>query len=127
MSKKRPRAQPNVDTQLVELYDDLANENEGIRIKAAEAFSIKFSPTNHNSSQLISEALRRLIRGLCSSRYAARLGFSVALTEFLSQHWGIPSSTTGDLQISELIDVLVKQTEVTGKVAGQVHYPHECP
>ncbi|CAO1597284.1 DNA-directed DNA polymerase [Xanthoria calcicola] len=124
MSKKRPRAQPTVDTQLVELYDDLANENEGIRIKAAEAFSIKFSTANNNSSQQISEALRRLIRGLCSSRYAARLGFSVALTEFLFQHWGIPCSTTGNLQISQLIDVLVKQTEVTGKVAGQEERDH---
>ncbi|KAL8648797.1 MAG: hypothetical protein Q9226_005840 [Calogaya cf. arnoldii] len=124
MSRKRPRAQPSIDTQLVEIYDDLANENSDIRFKAASAFSRKFSPTNNPSTDQISEALRRLVRGLCSSRNAARLGFSVALTEFLSQHWANPSSTDGPLHISQLIDIFVKQTEVTGKVAGQEERDH---
>lgn len=127
MSKKRPRVQPSIDTQLVEIYDDLANEDEEIRLKAAKAYATKFSPNNNHSSEQLSEALRRLIRGLCSGRKAARSGFSVALTEFLIQHLGSPSSTDGSLQISRVIDVLVKQTEITGKIAGQVRGPHDCP
>ncbi|KAI4249571.1 MAG: hypothetical protein L6R42_008927, partial [Xanthoria sp. 1 TBL-2021] len=125
MSKKRPRVQPSIDTQLVEIYDDLANEDEEIRLKAASAYATKFSPNNSHSGEQLSEALRRLIRGLCSGRKAARSGFSVALTEFLIQHLGSPSSADGFLQISRAIDVLVKQTEITGKVAGQEERDHQ--
>ncbi|KAL8860427.1 MAG: hypothetical protein Q9178_003086 [Gyalolechia marmorata] len=124
MSKKRPHGQTSVDTQLVEIYDDLANEDEEIRLKAAHAFLIKFSPKDNHSSEQLFETLRRLVRGLCSGRKAARIGFSVALTEFLSQHWGALSHTEGTLQISSLIDVLVKQTEVTGNITGQEERDH---
>ncbi len=98
--------------------------DEEIRLKAAHAFLIKFSPKDNHSSEQLFEALRRLVRGLCSGRKAARIGFSVALTEFLSQQWGALSNTEATLQISRLIDVLVKQTEVTGNITGQVHCPH---
>ncbi|KAL8999208.1 MAG: hypothetical protein Q9169_001873 [Polycauliona sp. 2 TL-2023] len=124
MSKKRPYEHSTFDTQLVEIYDDLANDKENIRLKAAGAFSIKFSAENSPSSEQLSKALRRLIRGLCSSRNAARLGFSTALTEFLSQQSANTDSTHEFLQVSRLIDVLVKQTKVAGKVAGQEERDH---
>ncbi|KAL9039795.1 MAG: hypothetical protein Q9180_002318 [Flavoplaca navasiana] len=124
MSKKRPRVLPSVDTQLVEIYDDLANENENIRLKAAIAFSETNSPKNCHSPEQLSKVLRRLIRGLCSGRKAARHGFSIALTEFLYQHWGNSTSSDASLQISELIDNLVKLTEATGKANGQEERDH---
>ncbi|KAL8879766.1 MAG: hypothetical protein Q9198_002687, partial [Flavoplaca austrocitrina] len=124
MSKKRPRVLPSVDTQLVEIYDDLANENENIRLKAAIAFSEANSPQNCHSPEQLSKVLRRLIRGLCSGRKAARHGFSIALTEFLYQHWGNSSSSDASLQIPDLIDNLVKLTEATGKANGQEERDH---
>lgn len=120
MSKKRRREQSSVDTRLVEIYEDLANEDEDIRFTAAHAFLTKFAPTNHPSDEQLSEAVRRLVRGLCSGRKAARIGFSIALTELLSQKWGPDSDPAGALQISGLINVLIKQTEATGNIGGQV-------
>ncbi|KAL8715990.1 MAG: hypothetical protein Q9220_000657 [cf. Caloplaca sp. 1 TL-2023] len=125
MSKKRRREQPSIDTRLVEIYEDLANENEEVRLKAAHAFLVKFSPQNDCTEDQLAEALRRLIRGLCSSRQAARLGFSVALTEFLTQHWGNNSNDEhGQQQISEIIETFVKQTETAGNSSGQEERDH---
>ncbi|KAL9600736.1 MAG: hypothetical protein Q9219_002977 [cf. Caloplaca sp. 3 TL-2023] len=126
MSKKRRREQPNVDIQLIEIYEDLANENEQIRFKAAHAFLTKFSQENYHSCDELTEAVRRLIRGLCSGRKAARLGFSVALTELLSQRWGeTPVDGAEELKVPELVDILTKQTEITGKVSGQEERDHQ--
>ncbi|KAL8771894.1 MAG: hypothetical protein Q9209_002832 [Squamulea sp. 1 TL-2023] len=125
MSRKRSREKPSIDTQLVEIYEDLANEDEKIRFKAAHAFLTKFSPRTNHSNEQLSEAVRRLVRGLCSGRKAARIGFSIALTEFLSQQWGDPNNTDGTSYISQLIDVLIKQTETTGDVAGQEERDHQ--
>ncbi|KAL8683498.1 MAG: hypothetical protein Q9186_000538 [Xanthomendoza sp. 1 TL-2023] len=125
MSRKRHRDQLDIDTQLVEIYDDLANENEAIRFAAARAFLTKFGPGSDSSSEQLSEAVRRLVRGLCSGRKAARIGFSIALTEFLSQKWGNKCNPAGILQISGLIDVLIRQTEATGNVSGQEERDHQ--
>ncbi|KAL8808502.1 MAG: hypothetical protein Q9182_000053 [Xanthomendoza sp. 2 TL-2023] len=125
MSKKRHREQPNIDAQLVEIYDDLANEREAIRFAAVHAFLTKFAPGNNPSSEQVSEAVRRLVRGLCSGRKAARIGFSIALTEFLSQRWGDQYNSAQTLQISGLIDVLLQQTEATGNISGQEERDHE--
>ena len=123
MSKKRPRKPSSIDTRLVEIYDDLAHEDEEIRLKAAHAFLTRFSVNGGQSSQQVSEAVRRLIRGLCSGRKAARVGFSIALTELLSQRWGeghFTPSDQGNIDVTSLIEILKKQTEITGNVSGQV-------
>ncbi|KAL8952334.1 MAG: hypothetical protein Q9222_001745 [Ikaeria aurantiellina] len=126
MSKKRRREQSTIDTHLVEIYDDLANENEEIRLKAAYAFVLKFAPQNECTRDEVAEALRRLIRGLCSSRKAARLGFSVTLTEFLAQQWGNNSiDEHGQPQVLGLIESLVEQTHITGNVSGQEDRDHQ--
>ncbi|KAL8873595.1 MAG: hypothetical protein Q9174_000961 [Haloplaca sp. 1 TL-2023] len=127
MTKKRPRESSSIDTRLVEIYDDLAHEDEEIRLKAAHAFLIRFSVNGSQSSQQISEAVRRLIRGLCSGRKAARLGFSIALTELLSQRWGEGHFTPSDqvnTEVTTLIEILKKQTEITGNVSGQEERDH---
>ncbi|KAL8732927.1 MAG: hypothetical protein Q9181_003776 [Wetmoreana brouardii] len=126
MSKKRRREPSSIDTQLVEIYEDLASESEDIRLKAAHALLSKFSVDNGQSSEQLSEVVRRLIRGLCSGRKAARIGFSVALTELLAQRWGQGQAKDDEsTQIQELIDVLVKQTETSGNVSGQEERDHQ--
>ncbi|KAL8692702.1 MAG: hypothetical protein Q9218_002323 [Villophora microphyllina] len=127
MSKKRRRELSSIDTQLVEIYEDLTNENENTRLKAAQALLTKCSPDNGQfSNDQLSEVVRRLIRGLCSGRKAARLGFSIALTELLSQRWGETQFFEPEkLSIPDLIDVLVQQTETTGNVSGQEERDHQ--
>ncbi|KAL9615238.1 MAG: hypothetical protein Q9167_000332 [Letrouitia subvulpina] len=117
MSKKRRRELRSVDLQLVEIYEDLANEAENIRLKAAQTLLLKICLNKKAESVDVAEVLRRLIRGLCSGRKAARLGFSVALTECLSQ-----------LQISnisEFVDILEQQTQTSGNVSGQEERDHQ--
>ncbi len=122
MSKKRRRELPAVDTQLVEIYDDLANADEHIRLKAAEALLQKVSPESGLAGEKLNEILRRLVRGLCSGRKSARLGFSIALTEYLilllspdSRYQSSPTT------LPEVIKILKEQTHIGSNVSGQVN------
>ncbi len=122
MSKKRRREQPAVDLQLVEIYEDLANVDEKVRLKAAHALLKKFVCEQMGSGEQLNGILRRLIRGLCSGRKAARLGFSIALTEILSELLGPnKDKVLGFQSAAELVKTLVDQTSVSGDVSGQVN------
>lgn len=120
MSKKRLREAPAVDTELVEIYEDLANNDEDIRLKAAQNLLIKASPTSGLAVGQLKEILRRLIRGLCSGRRGARLGFSIALTELQSQLFGANARTPFPISIVDFVDSLKIETEAGGNVSGQV-------
>ena len=69
----------------MELYDDLASNNEEVRIKAAEALVNRIlqgeRAGNPEKGTDLLYALNRLVKGLSSGRESARLGFSIALTE----------------------------------------------
>lgn len=119
MASKRRRDVATLDTQLIEIYDDLANENQAIRLRAAHTLLSKFASPDSNSQQKIKTILQRLFRGLCSSRKAARLGFSIALTEFLAQIFQYPAEQTG-LARSDILVILDKQTVPEGSTSGQV-------
>lgn len=121
MSKKRLREHPKVDTHLVEIYEDLASVDEKIRLKAAHRLLTEFVHQKKASGEQLNEIIRRLIRGICSSRKAARLGFSVALTEFLVELFGHHNEHAEGLQaLTELLETLKVQTHVTSNVSGQV-------
>ena len=64
-------------------------------------------------------ALKRLIRGLSSSREAARIGFAVGLTELLAR--------LSDLPLGPVLALLLDNTEVTGSTKGEEgrdrHFP----
>ena len=128
MSKKRRREQPAVDTQLVEIYEDLANVDENIRLKAAHALLTNFVTNGESTAEQLNEIVRRLLRGLCSGRKAARLGFSIVLTELLNELLG-PSGkrVAGVHSILELIETLKEQTQVSSNVSGQVCSPERSP
>ena len=119
MANKRRRDIANLDTQLVEIYEDLANENEDIRLKAAHTLVSKFAASESSSPEKIKTILQRLFRGLCSSRKAARLGFSIALTEFLAQIFSYPFEQT-KLSQNVVLDILHRQTILDGSTTGQV-------
>lgn len=119
MAGKRGRDIATPDTRLIEIYEDLANENEEIRLRAAHTLLSEFAQPTSISHQKIKAILQRLFRGLCSSRKAARLGFSIALTEFLAQIFQYPVEETG-LAHDHLLPILEKQTLVEGSTSGQV-------
>ncbi|KIX06507.1 uncharacterized protein Z518_04483 [Rhinocladiella mackenziei CBS 650.93] len=122
MSKKRKR---EVDVELVKVYEELTDNDENIRLKAAHTLVSKiFKPGVTNDEQTIT-ILTRLFRGLCSSRKAARLGFSVALTELLSQvSLDSTGSTNPNLSLSAIIDIFEAQTTPEGGASGQDERDH---
>ena len=121
MTNKRRREPVTVDTQLVETYEDLANIDDEIRLKAAQTLLLRVAPEANPTVQQVTEIIRRLLRGLCSGRKAARLGFSIVLTELLTQLFDSTSTTvTGIQSIPELIETLKTQTDTQGNVSGEV-------
>lgn len=114
MTKKRPREKKDTITYVVEIFEDLANENEEIRLRAAKRL---LSGMQQDAD--LPELLRRLFRGLCSGRKAARLGFSVALTEFLVQH-ASPQAKNRGFSVNDILEQLKDQTQPPAKTKGQV-------
>jgi DNA polymerase phi len=121
-NKKRRREPVNVDTKLVEIYEDLASENDEIRLKAAQALVSQFTPDKKPADEQIRKALQRLFRGLCSSRKAARVGFSIALTEVLAQVFskeGVESREE-DITVDGVLGIWEGVSHATGGESGQV-------
>lgn len=122
MSKKRHREKININEQLIEIFDDLGHVDEEIRLKAAQRLVQEFGPTSKvcdDAQQL--HILRRLLRGLCSGRNAARIGFSVALTELLTQARQLQGNASAFWSDQEnLVRLLREQTSVAAGADGQV-------
>ena len=116
MTKKRPREKRDVNIQLVEIFEDLASESEEVRLKAA---TLLLARENLSRDDVL-ETLRRLIRGLCSGRKAARPGFSIALTEFLAIYASEEAVARNLPQLSSLEVVLQLREQTQTKESGQV-------
>ncbi|KIX95770.1 uncharacterized protein Z520_08478 [Fonsecaea multimorphosa CBS 102226] len=122
MSKKRKR---EVDVELVKVYEDLADEQENVRLAAAHTLLSKIYKPGITSHEQTKTILTRLFRGLCSSRKSARLGFSVALTELLSQLAAAPDvSPESHVSVSAVIDLLEAQTLPEKGTSGQDERDH---
>lgn len=121
MSKKRSREEALTDTQLIEIYEDLANLDGNIRIKAAHRLLTTFIAGHGAHETQVHTILKRLLRGLCSGRKAARLGFSVALTECLIALFGSSEQNASSFyDISGILQILEDQTQVSKGSSGQV-------
>ena len=118
MSKKRAREKRDVNVQLVEIFEDLASENTDVRVEAARLLLARENLSNED----VLSTFRRLVRGLCSGRKAARPGFSMALTEFLVKYAsGQSSSPDGQsLHHEEILKMIREQTQPSGDATGQV-------
>ncbi|KAG0749780.1 hypothetical protein G6F57_001649 [Rhizopus arrhizus] len=117
-------------TTTLQLYWDLASFDPSVRQRAAHSLIktlAEFQKTHEETLEQIdvadteekldalcasdvSYAVRRLIRGLSSSRQGARQGFSLALTELLA----IVELISAKL----VLDLLFKWTECTGSMKG---------
>jgi DNA polymerase phi len=121
--QKRRRQYSEQDQKLARIYNELADERNDVRIKAAKDFVIEFAADKNPDGESLEKAFTRLIRGLCSGRKAARFGFFIALSELLRQSYagGVPLNGLGDVgKLLEQINILTKPE---GDVPGQVS-PH---
>ncbi|RVX71831.1 hypothetical protein B0A52_04230 [Exophiala mesophila] len=122
-SKKRKR---EVDVELVKVYEELADQDETVRLNAARTLLSQIFKAGVTSEEQTTNILRRLFRGLCSGRKAARLGFSVALTELLSQ-LSVTEASAADSPISSATIVHILEGETTPETGtsgqdGRDHY-----
>lgn len=118
-TKKRRREPYNVDVKLVEIYEDLASEKDEIRLKAAQGLVSQFTPDKNPTDDQIKKALSRLFRGLCSSRKAARIGFSIALTEVLTQVFA-SAREPSEFELGDVLKIWEAQSNASGSESGQV-------
>lgn len=117
------RRQTNEDqVKLSKLYADLAAEEDDVRLEAAKSIIVKFSPESKPAAKDVENALIRLIKGLCSQRKAARVGFSLTLTELLRQIFGAKKSEIEDLDldVASIIKMVEEKTKAKGNVPGKV-------
>ena len=122
MSKKRSREISTVDAQNVEIFEDLAHEREKVRLQAAHRLLSNLAIDNSPSAEQLEKTLKRLFRGLCSGRKAARLGFSVALTEFLKINANQDPDASEDnaLSLRGIIKVWRELSKSSGNISGWV-------
>lgn len=116
-SRKRRREPASVDVKLVEIYEDLANPKDDIRLAASRELVLRFLPEKKPSGPDVEKCLKRLFRGLCSGRKAARIGFSVALTEVLTQVFRLEERA---VTLASVVEIWLAQSNVAGDAAGQV-------
>ena len=115
-----PSKRPKVDAGLAKIWENLADEDEEIRLHAAYDLATKHcNSTDLENARIIA---RRLFRGVCSSRKSARLGFYLALVGALSEK-GKPFGTT-ELSLSEVISLLETQTTPEPGTSGQDERDH---
>jgi DNA polymerase phi len=119
---KRRRQINEEQIKLSKLYDDLAAESDDTRFDAAKQLILKFSPKNKPAGKDVEIALGRLIKGLCSQRKAARVGFSLTLTELLREIFGQNEMLIEglNLDVASLIKLVEEKTKVEGNVPGRV-------
>jgi DNA polymerase phi len=121
---KRRRQVNEEQLKLSKLYEDLTAESDDVRFEAAKQLIVKFSPESNPNGKDVQVALVRLIKGLCSQRKAARVGFSLTLTELLREIFGQKETLLEglDLDVASLIQLVEEKTKVEGNVPGRVSY-----
>jgi hypothetical protein len=119
-SRKRRRESHNVDVKIVEIYEDLASENDEVRLKGAQELVSRFTPESKPTEEQVQKALQRLFRGLCSGRKAARIGFSIALTEVLAQVFSSSGQHLAELNVPKVLEIWELVTDVGNSESGQV-------
>jgi DNA polymerase phi len=117
---KRRRQLNEEHVKLSKLYEDLAAESDEVRFEAAKQLIVKFSPESNPAAKEVETALTRLIKGLCSQRKAARVGFSLTLTELLRQIFGGVKIEGLDHDVASIIKMVDEKTEIEGNVPGRV-------
>jgi DNA polymerase phi len=105
------------------LYELLGSADIKERLAAADALVTGLLGGEGSSEVVLQRHLeKRLFRGLASSRNASRVGFSLVLTEVLSQLFGkkrLAETKYPDLTFDKVLDILLEKTQSGGNVPGQ--------
>ena len=125
---KRRRQLNDKVQSLSNVYENLAAESDDVRLEAATEFLMRFSLENKPTAKDVETALGRLIQGLCSQRKAARVGFSLTLTELLRQIFASREKNIEglNLDVSSIIEIVERKTKVHGNVSGRVETKHRA-
>lgn len=112
----------------VQLYDALGSEESSERLRAASAILPSLLGGNGVEESTLQKHLeRRLFRGLASGRKGSRLGFSVVLTEILSELFGtkdLAAHKYTNLTFEHVLGILVAKTKPEGDLSGQEEKDH---
>ncbi|PHH64527.1 hypothetical protein CDD81_4306 [Ophiocordyceps australis] len=110
------------------LYELLGSEDENERIEAADCIvSSLLGQEDSSEAVLLRHLDKRLLRGLASGRNASRLGFSLAITEILSQLFGqddSPRAKYPGLTFDRVLGLLLDKTQAVGNIPGQEERDH---
>ncbi|KAM3434564.1 hypothetical protein NHJ13734_005955 [Beauveria thailandica] len=110
------------------LYDLLASEDETERISAADCIISSLVGEEKVSEAVLERHLgRRLFRGLASGRNAARLGFSLVITELITQLFGeqaLAAAHYPGLTFQKAVRILMDKTQPVGNIPGQEERDH---
>ena len=125
-SRKRRMGYSSADAELAKIYEQLADDVQLVRLQAAAKLVQTLTAKSTEQLQRISDALTRLVRGLCSARKAARLGFSVALSEVLRIAFALAatSSDASQFHLATTVERIVGMTHSEGNVSGQEKRDH---
>lgn len=106
-----------------EIYELLGSEDENDRLAAADCIISSLLEGDGVPETVLKRHLdRRLFRGLASGRNASRIGFSLVITEILSQLFGdknLAEKRYNGLTFEDTLDFLADKTQPEGKVPGQ--------
>lgn len=111
---------PKVDLDLAQLWENLANEDEDARLNAAKDLRVRYLATKEKDGAR--QIIKRLFRGLCSGRKAARLGFFVAITSILRPT--SKSASCPQVSVSEFIEILQRESTAESGASGQDERDH---
>jgi DNA polymerase phi len=114
---KRSRIVPEEDRKLAAFLDQLADEDTDTRIKAAKDLLELLA---NAPRELTEKTLKRLVRGLCSGRKAARYGFFVAFTELLRQKFPDGAELPDGIKLEEILPAISQLTQAGASSLGQV-------
>ncbi|OAQ99546.1 hypothetical protein LLEC1_06025 [Akanthomyces lecanii] len=110
------------------LYDLLASEDENQRISAADCIISSLVGNERVPESVLERHLeRRLFRGLASGRNAARLGFSLVITELVTQLFGeqaLAAAHYPGLTFQKAVRILMDKTHPVGNIPGQEERDH---
>lgn len=111
-----------------DLYELLGSTDDDERIKAADCIVSSLLAEDGVTEAVLRRHLdRRLFRGLASGRKASRIGFSLVITELLSQLYGKNSQLSArypGLTFDTVLGLLVDKTQAVGNKPGQEERDH---
>ncbi|KAK1014596.1 DNA-directed DNA polymerase [Friedmanniomyces endolithicus] len=124
-SRKRRLEHVEANAALAQAYNDLADEIPSVRLRGAGGICKYLSTESPDQAHRTDAALDRLVKGLCSGRKAARLGFSVALSEVLRLAFSQEKSADAEyFTLAKVTEKSIHLTRPEGKVSRQEQREH---